>query len=253
MARRGATIADMHPADFYTGIVAEVYAMVRGTHFGADRYRSFIEEHGAPALELGCGADGPFYELAESGLDLEGVDSSMDMVRRGRERLSAQGIRAPVHHQRMEDLALDRSFASIYLAGPTFNLLPDDVTALQALRAIAAHLRPDGAALVPLWTPPPTPAEQIGVVRSARTAEVETRYTVISEVHDADTRTRTSTTRYELDSGNEPIVEEREWIIHWHDREGFRQLALQAGLEVAYTQIDDEQVEALLETRPGAR
>lgn len=242
----------MDAADFYTGIVAEVYGALRGTHFKADRYRSFVHEHGTPALELGCGDDGPFFELAASGQDLEGVDSSMDMVRRGRERLATGAVDAPIHHQRMEELELDRRFASIYLAGPTFNLLPDDATALRALRAIAAHLRPDGAALVPLWTPPPTPDEQIGVVRTAHIEGAEARYTVASEVYDTDSRTRTSMARYELGSGDESTIEDREWIIHWYDREGFRQLALEAGLDVNYTEIDDAQVEALLERRSDA-
>lgn len=236
----------MQPADFYTGIVAEVYGALRGTHFGVDRYRSFLEEHGTPALELGCGDDGPFFELVASGVDLEGVDSSADMVRRGRERLTAQGVDATIHHQRMEDLELGRKFASIYLAGPTFNLVPDDATGLRALRAIAAHLQPDGAALIPLWTPPPTSDEQIGLVRSARVAGADARYTVVSEIHDTDARTRTSMTRYELNSEDESTVEDREWIIHWYERAGFRQLAAEAGLDVGYSEINDEQVEAVL-------
>src|SRR4051812_49611108 len=84
------------------------------------------------------------------------------MVRRCRERAAAEGLSPAVHHQRMEDLALDRRFRAVYLAGPTFNLLPDDATAPPALAAIARPLVRGGAALVPLWTPPPTPAGAIG-------------------------------------------------------------------------------------------
>lgn len=238
----------MDPADFYTGIVAEVYGALRGTHYPADRYRAFLDEHGTPALELGCGDDGPFFELVGSGLDLEGVDSSIDMVRRGRDRLESQGVDATIHHQRMEDLELGRRFASIYLAGPTFNLLPDDATALRALQRIRDHLLPDGIALVPLWTPPPTPADQIGVARSSDSEEVQARFIVVSETYDAASRTRTSMTRYELDSGSGsgPVVTERPWIIHWYEREGFAQLAAEAGLHVEHIRIDDEQDEALL-------
>lgn len=236
----------MHPADFYTGVVAEVYGALRATHFGAERYRRFLDEHGTPALELGCGDDGPFYELVATGLDLEGVDSSVDMVRRGLARLAADGIDAAVHHQRMEDLRLERCFASIYLAGPTFNLLPDDATALRALRAIAAHLRSDGAALVPLWTPPPTPPEQIGATRTSPVDGGEARYTVTGEDHDTASRTRTTQSRYEWVTSDGTTAEDREWIIHWYDEAGFRQLAGQAGLEVVFTRIDEEQVEAVL-------
>ncbi|WP_268234601.1 hypothetical protein [Microbacterium faecale] len=44
----------MDAAEFYTGIVPEVYSALRGTHFSSDRDRTFIQEHGLPALELGC-------------------------------------------------------------------------------------------------------------------------------------------------------------------------------------------------------
>jgi hypothetical protein len=69
----------MHSAEFYTGIIPEVYAALRGTHFRTDRYRTFIEDEGSPALELGCGDDGPFFDLANEGFDVEGVHSSADM------------------------------------------------------------------------------------------------------------------------------------------------------------------------------
>lgn len=237
----------MHPADFYTGIVAEVYGALRATHFSTDRYRSFVAEHGTPALELGCGDAGPFYDLAGTGLDIEGVDSSVDMVRRGRDRLAAEGIDVPVHHQRMEEMELSRSFASLYLAGPTFNLLPDDATALRALRAIAAHLQPDGAALVPLWTPPPTPSDQIGVARTSRVGDAEARYIVIGEDYDTGSRTRTTRARYELVADGNSTAEDREWIIHWYDTETFRGLCRQAGLDIATTtEIDDAQTELVL-------
>jgi ubiquinone/menaquinone biosynthesis C-methylase UbiE len=239
----------MHPSEFYTGIVPEVYAALRGTHFGTDRYRAFIEHEGSPALELGCGDDGPFFDLAKEGFDVEGVDSSADMVRGGRQRLESQGLVTPLHHQRMEDLNLDRRFASIYLAGPTFNLLADDATALRALHAIAHHLLPGGTALVPLWTPPPTPPQQYGLLRTADMGGVAARYVVESETYDVVNRTRTTTVRYERGSGADAIVEHRDWIIHWYEHDRFRQMAADAGLSVSLAVIDSEQVEATLKRR----
>lgn len=235
----------MDPADFYTGIVARVYGALRSTAFSAQRYRAFIESHGEPALELGCGDDGPFYELA-SDLDIDGVDSSADMVLAGRERLRAAGSSARVHHQRMETLSLPRSYSSIYLAGPTFNLLADDATALEALRRIAGHLRPGGAALIPLWIPPPTPAEEFGATRIGRVGSAEVRYTVVGEDYDKVSRTRTTHTRYELISGADHGVEHRDWIIHWFAPDGFRLLAQEAGLSAALSAVEDDEFTAVV-------
>lgn len=238
----------MESADFYTGIVAQVYGALRSTTFSAARYRAFIDSHGQPALELGCGDDGPFYELA-SDLDIDGVDSSADMVRAGRERLRAAGSSARVHQQRMEELSLPRAYSSIYLAGPTFNLLVDDATALEALRRIARHLLPGGAALIPLWMPPPTPTEEFGVTRIGRVGSAEARYTVVGEDYDGSSRTRTTHTRYELVSGTDHVVEHRDWIIHWFTPDGFRLLAQDAGLSVEPSAVEDDEFTAVVRVR----
>lgn len=46
----------MSTADFYTGIVADVYTSLRSTTFDAEPYLEFVDRAGQPALELGCGA-----------------------------------------------------------------------------------------------------------------------------------------------------------------------------------------------------
>jgi hypothetical protein len=220
-------------AEFYTDIVPDVYGLLRGTHFAFEPYLEFVRAQGEPALELGCGDDGPFLELVRQGLDVEGVDSSADMVRRCLARAAAEGLSPTVHHQRMEDLALDRRFRAIYLAGPTFNLLPDDETAARALGAIGRHLVPGGAALVPLWIPPPTPQAEIGRVREAVTAEGHrATFAVISEAYDPTTRTRTSRTRYGLEDQHGRRELDRDWVVHWYTRHGVEQLAAGAGLTI---------------------
>ncbi|WP_046529909.1 class I SAM-dependent methyltransferase [Cellulomonas sp. FA1] len=235
----------MRAADFYTGIVAEAYGPLRGDVVEAGPYLDFVRAEGEPALELGCGDVGPFLELVAAGIDVEGVDSSADMVRRCREKAAAQGLTATVHHQRMEDLALPRRFRSVYLAGATFNLLPDDATAAAALLSITRHLLPGGAALVPLWSPPPTPAEQIGRVREAVTEQGrQARFHVVGEEYDADARTRTTHVRYRLDGPDGLQEADRDWVMHWYTDDGFRQLAEGAGLTVEHVEVpaDDERV-----------
>lgn len=47
-------------------------------------------EHGAPILELGCGTGRITLPLARAGLDIVGVDSSIEMLERAQEKLSTQ-------------------------------------------------------------------------------------------------------------------------------------------------------------------
>lgn len=221
-------------ADFYTGIVAELYGPLKGSTHDPEPYAAFVREAGEPALELGCGDGEPLLELRRSGLDVDGVDSSADMLDRLRRRAAAEGIEVTVHRQRMERLELPRRYRAVFLAGPTFNLLPDDATALAALRAVRAHLTPDGTALVPLHTPGPTPAETIGAVRSAVAPDgAELRFAVVAEERNETARTQTALLRYERHLGADSTVVDRPWLLHWYPREVFAELAAAAGLTVA--------------------
>ena len=230
----------MDPADFYSGIVVDAYAKLKSSRFDSRPYAAFIERYGQPALELGCGHGEPMLDLCAAGLRVDGVDSSLDMVERCREEARRRGLLVEVHHQRMEDLVLERRYASIYLAGPTFNLLADDDTALRGLRTIRAHLTDPGAALIPLWIAGPTPSTELGVTRSTGDlAGTELRYTPVSETYDRERRTRTTTCRYERITSAGTEVADRQWVIHWHTPSSFRRLCEQAGLAVMALTDDD--------------
>lgn len=221
----------MDPADFYTGIVADLYGPLKSFRETADEYVDFIESRGQPALELGCGDGEPLLELRRRGLDVEGIDSSADMLGRLRRRAAAAGLVVVVHHQKMEELDLGRRYRSIFLAGATFTLLPDDQAALKTLRAIRAHLASGGSALVPLLIPGPTPIDQLGQAREAAgPGGTVLRVSVQSEEIDERTRTRQSLLRYERVAAGESTVAERVWTLHWHTPDGFRELAAAAGL-----------------------
>ncbi len=239
----------MSAADFYTGIVTDVYAALRSNTFDAGRYLEFVRDAGQPALELGCGDDGPFLELVRCGIDVDGVDSSQDMLDRCHARADIAGLQIVTYCQRMQDLALPRTYRAIYLAGPTFNLIPDDDTARRTLQRIAAHLDPGGQAMVPLWIPPATDRLEFGRTHEATIAGGMTaRYTVESEDYDVAGRTRYTHTRYELAGDRHTEGLRRDWIIHWHTPGGFTQLAQDAGLTVTHlTPVENQEFTAHLQ------
>ncbi|MGC4939403.1 class I SAM-dependent methyltransferase [Kribbella sp. DT2] len=230
----------MDAAEFYTGIVVDAYAKLKSSSFDPAPYADFVTAAGEPALEIGCGDGEPMLSLRQAGLDVEGVDSSEDMLTRCQANAAALGLQVTLHHQRMEALSLPRRYRSIYLAGPTFNLLPDDDTAQQALRSIRDHLTPDGQALIPLWIPEPTPPSELGVQRQAIDDEGATlTYTPLSETYDELHRTRTTTVRYERHTPAGPAESaDRDWVIHWQTQSTARTLCDQTGLRV--TAIEDE-------------
>ena len=224
----------VEPALFYTGLVADLYAPLRSA--GApdpEPYVRFVRRSGEPALELGCGDGDPLLDLRARGLDVEGLDSSPDMLERCRARASARGLAVTLHESRMESMELRRHYRSIYLAGPTFNLLTDDDTAWRALARIRAHLEPDGSAFVPLFVPPPVLPREIGRPRTHEADDGATlRFTVTGVERDDAARVQVNHTRYERERDGEVEVLERDWRLHWYTQDGFRQLVGDAGLLV---------------------
>jgi SAM-dependent methyltransferase len=223
----------MEPSRFYTGIVAELYSALKSVTQDPEPYAQFIAVSGEPALELGCGAGEPLLELRRRGIDVDGVDSSPDMLERCRRAAAEQGLRVTVHEQRMEALDLPRRYRSIFLAGPTFNLLPDDDAGARALRSIRAHLAPGGAALIPLFIP--TPTGDIGEAREAIDADGSVmRFSIIAERRDEGARVQETLNRYERAVDGATVAsEDRTWLLHWYSQVGFRALAADAGLSVA--------------------
>jgi hypothetical protein len=225
---------DTDPADFYTGIVVDVYGPLRGSVPDPRTYARFIGRWGEPALELGCGDGDPLLTLRADGLDVEGLDSSADMLSKLRRAAAERGIDVTVHHAPIEQMDLARTYRTIFLAGPTFNLIADDATALRALERIRAHLDPEGAALIPLFVPEPVPESALGFVREhIDEAGRILRVTATATERDDESRRQVTRLRYEVIDGSKVQVVERPWVLHWHTQSGFRDLALEAGLRVA--------------------
>ena len=221
----------MQPADFYTGLVADLYAPLKSVRTDPAPYAALVRRYGEPALELGCGDGEPLLDLRRQGLDVEGVDSSADMLARCRTAAREAGLDVLLHHQRMEALDLPGRYRTVFLAGPTFTLLPDDAAAAAALRAIRRHLTDDGAAVVPLFLARPTDPAELGRTREAHADDgALLRFSVLSEERDEQSRTQRSVLRYERLAGDGHTVLDRTWTLHWHDQAGFRALAAGAGL-----------------------
>jgi SAM-dependent methyltransferase len=227
-------MTSIEPSRFYTGLVARLYGPLRGSVPDPDPYARFIGAFGEPALELGCGDGDPMLELRGRGLDVEGLDSSRDMLDRCRARADAAGVSVVLHESPIESMALGRRYRSIFLAGPTFNLLVDDDSAAHALARIAEHLEPGGGALIPLFIPTPVDERHLGIPRRHEDADgTVLQVTALSVERSEDTRQQQTVLRYETIGPDDSTMLDRIWVLHWHTQDSFRDLANQAGLRVA--------------------
>jgi SAM-dependent methyltransferase len=223
--------------EFYTGFVAEHYDLLvpeDETRTYA-LFRSFVEDHGQPALELACGTGRPLLDFAAAGLDVEGLDSSPDMLARCRAKAAALGLGVRLHQQRMESFTIDRAFRTIYCTSSSFMLLPDDDAAARALAAVHRHLEPGGRFVAALHLPgdfADGSRSQWRVAREARRPEDGATIRCLSQPLEVSAEKRTYETllRYQSIAGDTLAHEEdRVFLLHWHTQEQFAKLLVSAG------------------------
>jgi trans-aconitate methyltransferase len=223
----------VEPSAFYTGLVARIYRYLRSEAPDPEPYARFITRSGEPALELGCGDGDPLLDLRARGFDVEGLDASADMLERCHRAAAERGLHVVLHCATFESMHLERRYRSIYLAGATFNLLPDDHAMELALARIAAHLQVGGSALIPLFVPALPELESIGEVRESIGEDgVVMQVTTVSVERDDARRLQTTLLRYELVDDERVEAIERPWVLHWVEQDRFRSMAEAAGLTV---------------------
>lgn len=219
-------------ADFYTGLVADLYADLRGERPDAAMVERFVRRYGEPALDLGCGDGDPMLALLAAGLEVEGLDASSDMLARCAANATAMGLDAVLHHARFETMALGRTYRSIYAATSNWNLLPTDDHLRAAFVALQTHLHPEGAALLTFFVPAPRP-DAVGWSRR-RVLEDGTAIAVrvVDVQRDEDLRTEITRLRYERERAGVTEQLERDWCIHWASPSALTAMADAAGLAV---------------------
>ena len=136
---------DERPRTWHYGLVARWWAEFNTAN--PDElayYRSAIETHGQPALDLACGAGRLLIPLAAEGLDVDGVDLSPDMLAQAATIALSRGLRPTLHASALHEIDLPRRYRTIYCCD-SFGLGGQrDYDAL-AMARVFDHLEPGGA------------------------------------------------------------------------------------------------------------
>ena len=136
----------------YSGIVAAAYEH----YFGAEPYwdQAFYENrlraNGGRALEVACGTGRLLLPLLRDGLQVDGLDTSRDMLDRLRARARAMDLSPVLHEAPMQDFDLSRRYRTVFVPATSFGILvdPDEIGA--ALACFLRALEPGGEVLIPV-------------------------------------------------------------------------------------------------------
>lgn len=119
-------------------------------------YQAFAVAADGPVLEAMCGSGRFLVPMLASGLDVDGVDSSEDMLRACEEKCEALGLTARLSAQDLQRLELERRYALVFCAGGSWGLLPEMAEAQEALRRVYDHLLPGGTFVLEIESPKST-------------------------------------------------------------------------------------------------
>jgi SAM-dependent methyltransferase len=116
-------------------------------------YCHHIEAAQPPVLEVMCGSGRFLVPLLESGVDIDGVDLSEDMLAACRAKCDRRGVNPALHLQRVRELELPRRYGFAFCGGGSFGLIVDTDEARESLRRVFDHLLPGGTLLIEVETP----------------------------------------------------------------------------------------------------
>ena len=103
-----------------------------------------IETSSEPVLELGSGTGRVLVPLLERGVDIVGIDTSIDMMDRCRGACQAKGLKAELSEQSMIEFDLTRKFGLVMLDSGGLGLFVSDQEIHSTFERVMAHLKPGG-------------------------------------------------------------------------------------------------------------
>jgi SAM-dependent methyltransferase len=133
--------------------VADVYDEWYKLPHDLETEAAFLAElaAGGRVLELGIGTGRIALPLAARGLEVHGIDTSAAMVKQLRAKPGGDAIRVTIGD--MADVAVEGTFALVFVTFNTFFMLTSQEDQVRCFRNVAAHLAPGGRFMIRAFVP----------------------------------------------------------------------------------------------------
>ncbi len=145
----------MSSYDGWADVYDSIYAYVRED---IPFYVQEASRSGGPVLELGCGTGRVTVPIAQSGIDIIGLDNSDAMLERARTKahaLEAGHGNIDLQLGDMRDFSLGRTFPLVIIPFRGFLALLSVEDQIRCLTGIREHLEPDGRLIFNIFVPDP--------------------------------------------------------------------------------------------------
>jgi SAM-dependent methyltransferase len=139
----------------WTGLAAKAWDPSGGDEPQQDYsfIQKVLEQNSGPALDVGCGTGRILLRLLPLGFDVDGIDTSEDMLSICRAKAQDQGLEPRLYQQAAQRLDLPRRYRVIFIPCGTFCLITDREDVKEALRRLHDHLEPGGLLMFNVFWP----------------------------------------------------------------------------------------------------
>ncbi len=135
----------------YSNIFAEFYDQLFSDNLSdLEFYKFFIKKNNSLALEIGSGTGRLLLKLLESGLNVEGVEPSKEMLDICLKKAKKFNLKPVIYQQSIENLKIEKKYKTIYMPLFVFQHLDkDDVQ--KSLKNCYMHLEENGEILISIF------------------------------------------------------------------------------------------------------
>ena len=134
------------PETWHHGLMAEWWALFNTDGPEIEYFGGYVAK-GQPALDAGCGTGRLLVPWLRAGYDVDGCDTSADMIARCRERAAAEGLDPHLDVAPLHGMAPRRPYRTIVVCG-VFGLGSSRAEDAEALRRLCGALDPGGLLLI---------------------------------------------------------------------------------------------------------
>ncbi|SDS84758.1 Ubiquinone/menaquinone biosynthesis C-methylase UbiE [Paenibacillaceae bacterium GAS479] len=142
---------------YYGELCTEVYDLTKKTGQSIDGdieyYRDRLKHCKGRILEAMVGSGRVIIPLLESGLIVDGVDYSPEMLASCRQRCEESGLAAQLYEADLQELSLSDKYEAIIIPGGSFLLIEQREMSMKVLKRFYEHLQPGGRLILDLFLP----------------------------------------------------------------------------------------------------
>ena len=141
--------------NYYDGLIAEWYDdWLKERRDDVAYYSEFFKSFSGRVLELACGTGRILLPIAKSGTKIDGLDSSVDMLKRLGAKVLEMGLPSiDTFHQSMVNFNLPKKYDAAFISSGSFQLVISDDDVMKCLKSIQNHLADHGFLIFDIFIP----------------------------------------------------------------------------------------------------